>query len=67
VLPQVLDVGKKFPSVRLSQPFSREQLIKSELQVIFISIEGISNSNLKMVGSHAGVSIGEDGPSQMAL
>ena len=28
---------------------------------------GISNSNLKMVGSHAGCSIGEDGPSQMAL
>jgi len=27
----------------------------------------ISNSNIKMAGSHAGVSIGEDGPSQMAL
>src|SRR4029453_12422361 len=28
---------------------------------------GISNLNVKLAGSHAGVSIGEDGPSQMAL
>ena len=28
---------------------------------------GISRANLKLCGSHAGVSIGEDGPSQMAL
>jgi transketolase len=27
----------------------------------------ISRANIKLVGSHAGVSIGEDGPSQMAL
>jgi transketolase len=27
----------------------------------------ISNAGIKMAGSHAGVSIGEDGPSQMAL
>ena len=27
----------------------------------------ISDLNVKMAGSHAGVSIGEDGPSQMAL
>jgi transketolase len=27
----------------------------------------ISGANLRLVGSHAGVSIGEDGPSQMAL
>lgn len=32
-----------------------------------IRIAGISGSNIKMVGSHAGVNIGEDGPSQMAL
>ena len=32
-----------------------------------IRMAGISRSNLKLVGSHAGVSIGEDGPSQMAL
>ena len=33
----------------------------------FIRMAAISNLNIKMTGSHAGVSIGEDGPSQMAL
>jgi len=32
-----------------------------------IRMGAISNSNLRLCGSHAGVSIGEDGPSQMAL
>ena len=32
-----------------------------------IRMIGISHSNVKLCGSHAGVSIGEDGPSQMAL
>ncbi len=33
----------------------------------FIRMAGISSLGIKMAGSHAGVSIGEDGPSQMAL
>lgn len=33
----------------------------------FIRMNAISNLNVKFAGSHAGVSIGEDGPSQMAL
>ena len=33
----------------------------------FIRMAAISNLPIKMAGSHAGVSIGEDGPSQMAL
>ncbi len=33
----------------------------------FIRMAAISNVSIKMAGSHAGVSIGEDGPSQMAL
>ena len=33
----------------------------------FIRMAAISNLNIKFAGSHAGVSIGEDGPSQMAL
>jgi transketolase len=33
----------------------------------FIRMAAISNVAIKMAGSHAGVSIGEDGPSQMAL
>ena len=33
----------------------------------FIRMGGIGNVNVKLAGSHAGISIGEDGPSQMAL
>lgn len=33
----------------------------------FIRMAAISNIGIKLAGSHAGVSIGEDGPSQMAL
>ena len=33
----------------------------------FIRMAAISNLNVKLAGSHAGVSIGEDGPSQMGL
>jgi transketolase len=33
----------------------------------FIRMAAISDLNVKLAGSHAGVSIGEDGPSQMAL
>jgi transketolase len=33
----------------------------------FIRMAGISFVNVKLSGSHAGISIGEDGPSQMAL
>lgn len=33
----------------------------------FIRMAAISRSNIKLMGSHAGVSIGEDGPSQMGL
>src|SRR5437762_10565110 len=33
----------------------------------FIRMAAISDVNIKLAGSHAGISIGEDGPSQMAL
>jgi len=33
----------------------------------FIRMASVSRANLRLCGSHAGVSIGEDGPSQMAL
>jgi len=33
----------------------------------FIRVAAIGGNNIKLTGSHAGVSIGEDGPSQMAL
>ena len=33
----------------------------------FIRMASISQANVRLVGSHAGVEIGADGPSQMAL
>ena len=33
----------------------------------FMRMAAISGSNIKLVGTHAGISIGEDGPSQMGL
>jgi transketolase len=33
----------------------------------FVRMAAVSRANIKLCGSHAGVSIGEDGPSQMAL
>jgi transketolase len=33
----------------------------------FVRMAAISGSNIKLVGTHVGVSIGEDGPSQMGL
>ncbi len=33
----------------------------------FVRMAAISRANLRLCGSHAGISIGEDGPSQMAL
>jgi transketolase len=33
----------------------------------FVRMSAISQANIRLCGSHAGVSIGEDGPSQMAL
>jgi transketolase len=33
----------------------------------FIRIAAISRANIRLVGSHTGVTVGEDGPSQMAL
>ncbi|SEG93421.1 transketolase [Nonomuraea solani] len=33
----------------------------------FVRMAGVSGASIRLVGSHAGVSIGEDGPSQMGL
>lgn len=33
----------------------------------FVRMAAVSRADLRLVGSHAGVSVGEDGPSQMAL
>jgi len=48
-------------------PFASTFACFLERAVDQVRMAAISFSNLKLVGSHAGVSIGEDGPSQMAL
>jgi transketolase len=48
-------------------PFASAFACFFERAVDQIRVAGISMANLKLAGSHVGVSIGEDGPSQMAL
>ena len=45
----------------------RVQLVSGVLIGRHVALESQDPTNIKLCGSHAGVSIGEDGPSQMAL
>lgn len=54
-------------SVRGKVPFASTFAAFFSRAYDFIRMAAISRANLKLCGSHAGVSIGEDGPSQMAL
>ena len=54
-------------SVRGYQPFASTFAAFFTRAYDFIRMAAISRANIKLCGSHAGVSIGEDGPSQMAL
>ena len=45
----------------------RHSPVSSPGHTNFIRMAAISGSNIKLVGTHVGVSIGEDGPSQMGL
>lgn len=51
-------------SVSISRVIARNIALCDVLQ---IRMGAISQTNVNFVGSHCGVSIGEDGPSQMAL
>lgn len=53
--------------VRNYQPFASTFAAFLSRAYDFVRMAAISRANIKLVGSHAGVSIGEDGPSQMAL
>src|SRR5579875_1617004 len=53
--------------VRGYQPFASTFAAFFTRAFDFIRMAAISRANIKLSGSHAGVSIGEDGPSQMAL
>jgi transketolase len=54
-------------SVRKRIPFASSFAAFLTRAYDFIRMAAISGANIKLSGSHAGVSIGEDGPSQMAL
>jgi transketolase len=54
-------------SVRRRVPFASSFAAFLSRAYDFIRMAAISRANLRLCGSHAGVSIGEDGPSQMAL
>ena len=54
-------------SVRHYVPFASTFAAFFSRAYDFIRMAAISQANIRLCGSHAGVSIGEDGPSQMAL
>src|SRR5437016_950009 len=54
-------------SVRHKIPFASTFAAFFSRAYDFIRMAAISRANIRLSGSHAGVSIGEDGPSQMAL
>jgi transketolase len=54
-------------SVRGKMPFASTFAAFLSRAYDFIRMAAISRANIRLCGSHAGVSIGEDGPSQMAL
>lgn len=54
-------------SVRHKIPFASTFAAFFTRAYDFIRMATISRANIRLCGSHAGVSIGEDGPSQMAL
>src|SRR5579884_3380407 len=54
-------------SVRQQIPFASTFAAFFTRAFDFLRMAAVSRANLRLCGSHAGVSIGEDGPSQMAL
>ena len=54
-------------SVRGYRPFASTFAAFFSRAYDFIRMGAISQANIRLVGSHAGVEIGQDGPSQMAL
>ena len=54
-------------SVRGYRPFASTFAAFFSRAYDFIRMAGISQANIRLAGSHCGVEIGQDGPSQMAL
>src|SRR5258708_6233140 len=62
-----LPVYKPEDRVATRKPFASTFAAFFSRAYDFIRMAGISEANIRLVGSHAGVEIGQDGPSQMAL
>lgn len=54
-------------AVRGYVPFAATFAVFFSRAYDFIRMAGVSQVNIRLIGSHAGVEIGQDGPSQMAL
>src|SRR5512140_92946 len=53
--------------VRCYKPFASTFAAFLSRAYDFIRMAAVSQANIRLCGSHAGVSIGQDGPSQMGL
>jgi transketolase len=67
IAEQELVAGAVGMQVRGWAPFASTFAAFMTRALDFIRMAAISEANIRLVGSHAGVSIGQDGPSQMAL
>lgn len=57
---------RAFDQIRMGK-YANLVIVKIINKLCKLFVAAISQANLKLVGSHCGVSIGEDGPSQMGL
>jgi transketolase len=67
IAEQMLVAGAVGMSVRHYKPFASTFAAFFSRAYDFIRMAAISQANIRLAGSHAGVEIGQDGPSQMAL
>jgi transketolase len=67
IAEQMLVAGAVGMSVRGYRPFASTFAAFFSRAYDFIRMAAISEANIRLSGSHAGVEIGQDGPSQMAL
>jgi transketolase len=67
IAEQMLVAGAVGMSVRHYRPFASTFAAFFTRAYDFIRMAAISQANIRLAGSHAGVEIGQDGPSQMAL
>jgi transketolase len=67
IAEQMLVAGAVGMSVRGYRPFASTFAAFFSRAYDFIRMAAISEANIRLAGSHAGVEIGQDGPSQMAL